>query len=59
VRRRTYRKIFLLRLGGNAVGLQADGAAGDPVAQYTLGDTYCCHGGGPMNKEDWRAARCG
>ena len=29
--------------------LQADAASGDPVAQYELGDTYCCHGGGPMD----------
>ncbi len=29
--------------------LQADAASGDPVAQYKLGDTYCCHGGGPMD----------
>jgi TPR repeat protein len=30
--------------------LQAATAAGDAVAQYELGDTYCCHGGGPMDK---------
>ena len=24
-------------------------ATGDPVAQYKLGDTYCCRGGGPMD----------
>ncbi len=30
--------------------LQAEAAAGDPAAQYKLGDTYCCHGGGPMDK---------
>jgi hypothetical protein len=30
--------------------LHADAAAGDPVAQYKLGDTYCCKGGGPMDK---------
>jgi TPR repeat protein len=30
--------------------LQAGAASGDPVAQYKLGDTYCCHGGGPMDK---------
>lgn len=29
--------------------LQAETASGDPVAQYKLGDTYCCHGGGPMD----------
>ena len=30
--------------------LQAGAASGDPAAQYKLGDTYCCHGGGPMDK---------
>jgi hypothetical protein len=30
--------------------LHTDAASGDPVAQYKLGDTYCCHGGGPMDK---------
>lgn len=30
--------------------LQADAASGDPVAQYRLGDSYCCHGGGPMDE---------
>jgi len=30
--------------------LQAKAASGDPAAQYELGDTYCCHGGGPMDK---------
>jgi hypothetical protein len=25
------------------------GPPGDPVTQYKLGDTYCCHGGGPMD----------
>ena len=30
--------------------LQAGAASGDPVAQYKLGDTYCCQGGGPMDK---------
>jgi TPR repeat protein len=30
--------------------LEADTATGDPVAQYKLGDTYCCHGGGPMDR---------
>jgi hypothetical protein len=30
--------------------LQAETASGDPVAEYKLGDTYCCHGGGPMDK---------
>jgi TPR repeat protein len=30
--------------------LHADAASGDPVAQYKLGDTYCCKGGGPMDK---------
>ncbi len=30
--------------------LLAETATGDPVAQYKLGDTYCCHGGGPMDK---------
>ena len=30
--------------------LQADARSGDPVAQYRLGDTYCCHGGGPMDE---------
>jgi TPR repeat protein len=29
--------------------LQTDGASGDPVTQYKLGDTYCCQGGGPMD----------
>ena len=30
--------------------LHKDAATGDAVAQYKLGDTYCCHGGGPMDK---------
>jgi TPR repeat protein len=30
--------------------LEAETAGGDPVAQYKLGDTYCCHGGGPMDQ---------
>jgi TPR repeat protein len=30
--------------------LQTEAATGDPVTQYKLGDTYCCHGGGPMDK---------
>jgi TPR repeat protein len=30
--------------------LQADAASGDQVAQYELGETYCCKGGGPMDK---------
>jgi len=30
--------------------LEDDTATGDPVAQYKLGDTYCCHGGGPMDE---------
>jgi hypothetical protein len=30
--------------------LQADAASGDPVAQHKLGETYCCHGGGPMDE---------
>jgi TPR repeat protein len=30
--------------------LHAEATSGDPVAQYKLGDTYCCHGGGPMDK---------
>ena len=30
--------------------LQADAASGNPVAQYKLGDTHCCQGGGPMDK---------
>jgi TPR repeat protein len=30
--------------------LHAEAAAGDPVVQYKLGDTYCCRGGGPMDK---------
>jgi Sel1 repeat len=30
--------------------LQAEAASGNPTAQYKLGDTYCCHGGGPMDK---------
>jgi TPR repeat protein len=30
--------------------LQAETASGDPVAQYKLGETYCCQGGGPMDK---------
>jgi len=30
--------------------LQADAASGDRVAQYELGQTYCCQGGGPMDK---------
>jgi TPR repeat protein len=30
--------------------LQAAAASGDPAAQYKLGDTYCCLGGGPMDK---------
>jgi len=30
--------------------LQADAASGDPVAEYELGDSYCCSGGGPMDK---------
>jgi TPR repeat protein len=30
--------------------LKADAASGDPVSQYELGDSYCCHGGGPMDK---------
>ncbi|HLX79911.1 MAG TPA: hypothetical protein VKS43_04940 [Burkholderiales bacterium] len=25
-------------------------ATSDPAAQYKLGDTYCCQGGGPMDK---------
>ena len=29
---------------------QAETASGDPVAQYKLGGTYCCHGGGPMDQ---------
>ncbi len=29
--------------------LEAETASGDPVAQYKLGDSYCCHGGGPMD----------
>lgn len=29
--------------------LESETASGDPVAQYKLGDTYCCHGGGPMD----------
>ena len=30
--------------------LQTEAASNDPAAQYKLGDTYCCHGGGPMDK---------
>jgi Sel1 repeat len=30
--------------------LQAEAISGDAAAQYKLGDTYCCHGGGPMDK---------
>jgi TPR repeat protein len=29
--------------------LHAKTTSGDPVAEYKLGDTYCCHGGGPMD----------
>jgi hypothetical protein len=29
--------------------LRAEAAAGAPNAQYELGDSYCCHGGGPMD----------
>ena len=29
--------------------LEADTTTGDPVAQYKLGNTYCCLGGGPMD----------
>lgn len=28
---------------------EAKAAAGDPVAQYKLGNTYCCHAGGPLD----------
>ncbi len=27
----------------------ADAASGDPVAQFKLGNTYCCHAGGPLD----------
>ena len=27
----------------------ADASPNDPVAQYKLGNTYCCKGGGPLN----------
>jgi hypothetical protein len=30
--------------------LHADATVGDPVAEYELGNTYCCQGGGPMDK---------
>jgi hypothetical protein len=30
--------------------LQARAASGDAASQYELGDSYCCHGGGPMDK---------
>ena len=30
--------------------LQTGAASGDPIAQYKLGDTYCCQGGGPMDQ---------
>jgi len=30
--------------------LHKEAVAGDASAQYKLGDTYCCHGGGPMDK---------
>lgn len=29
--------------------LHAEAVTGDPVAEYKLGNTYCCHGGGPMD----------
>src|SRR5258706_1467649 len=29
--------------------LQARAASGDAASQYELGDSYCCHGGGPMD----------
>jgi TPR repeat protein len=34
---------------GRRGGLAAGGAAGDPVAQFELGDSWCCRGGGPMD----------
>ena len=30
--------------------LQSAAAKGDPAAQYKLGDTWCCQGGGPLDK---------
>jgi hypothetical protein len=30
--------------------LQAETSSGNPVDMYKLGDTYCCHGGGPMDQ---------
>jgi TPR repeat protein len=29
--------------------LQKDAASGDPQAEYKLGNSYCCKGGGPMD----------
>ena len=29
--------------------LRAAAAGGDPAAQYKLGNSYCCHGGGPLD----------
>jgi TPR repeat protein len=29
--------------------LKTEGETNDPVAQYQLGSTYCCQGGGPLN----------
>ena len=29
--------------------LKADAVSGNPVAQFDLGDSYCCRGGGPMD----------
>ena len=28
---------------------EAKAASGDPIAQYNLGNTYCCQGGGPLD----------
>ena len=34
---------------GRRDALRAGATAGDPVAQYELGDSYCCRSGGPLN----------
>jgi TPR repeat protein len=36
--------------GARRSGLEAAAESGAPTAQYKLGDTYCCMGGGPMDK---------
>jgi hypothetical protein len=33
----------------NRDGVVADAASGKPLAQYKLGESYCCQGGGPMD----------